>query len=74
MRTDCESVEAKVRSIIAEQTGVGEDRDQGGELLVDDLGADSLDIVGAGDAMRRSSTSKSPDEQAENIKGRSGRD
>src|SRR6267142_1514179 len=39
------SVEAKVKSIIAEQLGVGEDEIKAASAFIEDLGADSLDIV-----------------------------
>ena len=39
------SVEAKVKSIIAEQLGVGEDEIKAESAFIEDLGADSLDIV-----------------------------
>lgn len=42
---DSESVESKVRSIIAQQLGVGESEIQLESAFIEDLGADSLDIV-----------------------------
>jgi acyl carrier protein len=39
------NVEVKVKSIIAEQLGVGEDEIKPESSFIDDLGADSLDIV-----------------------------
>ena len=39
------SVEEKVKHIIVEQLGVDEDEVKGTSSFVDDLGADSLDVV-----------------------------
>lgn len=39
------SVEAKVKSIVAKQLGVGEDEVNNESSFIDDLGADSLDTV-----------------------------
>ena len=39
------SIEAKVKSIIADQLGVGEDEIKMESSFIEDLGADSLDIV-----------------------------
>ena len=39
------SVEEKVKHIIVEQLGVDEDEVKGASSFVDDLGADSLDVV-----------------------------
>ena len=39
------SVEAKVKSIVAKQLGVGEDEVNNESSFLDDLGADSLDSV-----------------------------
>ena len=38
-------IEAKVKSIIADQLGVGEDEIKPESSFIEDLGADSLDIV-----------------------------
>ena len=38
-------VEAKVKSIVAKQLGVGEDEVNNESSFIDDLGADSLDTV-----------------------------
>ncbi len=62
------NVEAKVRSIIAEQLGVGEDEIKPESTFVDDLGADSLDIVELVMAMEEEFEVEIPDEEAENIK------
>jgi acyl carrier protein len=61
-------VETKVRSIIAEQLGVGEDEIKLESSFIDDLGADSLDIVELVMAMEEEFEVEIPDEEAENIK------
>ncbi len=61
-------VEAKVKSIIAEQLGVGEDEIKLESSFIDDLGADSLDIVELVMAMEEEFEVEIPDEEAENIK------
>ena len=62
------SVEAKVKSIIAEQLGVGEDEIKAESAFIEDLGADSLDIVELVMAMEEEFEGEIPDEEAENIK------
>jgi acyl carrier protein len=62
------NVEVKVRSIIAEQLGVGEDEIKPESSFIDDLGADSLDIVELVMAMEEEFDVEIPDDQAENIK------
>lgn len=62
------TVETKVKSIIAEQLGVGEDEIKPESSFVDDLGADSLDIVELVMAMEEEFDVEIPDEQAESIK------
>jgi acyl carrier protein len=62
------NVETKVRSIIAEQLGVGEDQIKAESSFVDDLGADSLDIVELVMAMEEEFDVEIPDDQAENLK------
>ncbi len=61
-------IEAKVKSIIAEQLGVGEDEVKLESSFIDDLGADSLDIVELVMAMEEEFEVEIPDEEAENIK------
>lgn len=61
-------VEVKVKSIIAEQLGVGEDEIKLESSFIDDLGADSLDIVELVMAMEEEFEVEIPDEEAENIK------
>ena len=61
------SVEAKVKSIIAEQLGVGEDEIKAESAFIEDLGADSLDIVELVMAFEEEFGIEIPDEDAENI-------
>ncbi|WP_426753249.1 acyl carrier protein [Myxococcus sp. Y35] len=62
------SIEAKVKSIIADQLGVGEDEIKPESSFIEDLGADSLDIVELVMAMEEEFEVEIPDEEAENIK------
>jgi len=62
------SVEAKVKSIIAEQLGISEDTIKSDSAFIEDLGADSLDIVELVMAMEEEFEVEIPDEEAENIK------
>jgi acyl carrier protein len=62
------SVEQKVKSIIAEQLGVGEDESKQESSFIEDLGADSLDIVELVMAMEEEFEVEIPDEEAEHIK------
>ncbi|MFL5370695.1 MAG: acyl carrier protein [Myxococcales bacterium] len=62
------TVEAKVKSIIAEQLGVGEDEIKSESAFIEDLGADSLDIVELVMAMEEEFEVEIPDEEAEHIK------
>ncbi|HCF61906.1 MAG TPA: acyl carrier protein [Myxococcales bacterium] len=62
------NVEVKVRSIIADQLGVGEDEVKSESSFTDDLGADSLDIVELVMAMEDEFDVEIPDDQAESIK------
>jgi acyl carrier protein len=62
------NVEQKVKSIIAEQLGVGEDEIKPTSSFIEDLGADSLDIVELVMAMEEEFEVEIPDEEAENIK------
>ncbi len=61
-------VETKVKGIIAEQLGVGEDEIKPESSFIEDLGADSLDIVELVMAMEEEFEVEIPDEEAENIK------
>ncbi len=62
------NIEAKVKSIIADQLGVGEDEIKPESSFIEDLGADSLDIVELVMAMEEEYEVEIPDEEAENIK------
>ncbi|HET7753275.1 MAG TPA: acyl carrier protein [Anaeromyxobacteraceae bacterium] len=62
------NVEAKVRSIISEQLGVKEDEIKITSSFIEDLGADSLDIVELVMQMEEEFEVEIPDEEAENIK------
>jgi acyl carrier protein len=61
-------VEQKVKGIIAEQLGVAEDEIKTTSSFIEDLGADSLDIVELVMAMEEEFEVEIPDEEAENIK------
>ena len=61
------SIEAQVKSIVAEQLGVKEDEVTNGASFVDDLGADSLDTVELVMALEEEFETEIPDEDAEKI-------
>jgi acyl carrier protein len=62
------TIEQKVKNIIADQLGVGEEEIKITSSFIDDLGADSLDIVELVMAMEEEFEVEIPDEEAENIK------
>lgn len=62
------SVDEKVKQIIVEQLGVDEGEVTPSASFVDDLGADSLDIVELVMALEEEFGVSIPDEQAEKIK------
>ncbi len=62
------SVEQKVKQIIVEQLGVDESAVDGTASFVDDLGADSLDIVELVMAFEEAFELDIPDEDAEKIR------
>jgi acyl carrier protein len=62
------NVETKVKGIIAEQLGVSEEEIKITSSFIEDLGADSLDIVELVMAMEEEFEVEIPDEEAENIK------
>jgi acyl carrier protein len=62
------NVETKVKGIIAEQLGVAEEEIKITSSFIEDLGADSLDIVELVMAMEEEFEVEIPDEEAENIK------
>ena len=61
------SVEQKVKQIIVEQLGVDQSQVDGTASFVDDLGADSLDIVELVMAFEEAFELDIPDEDAEKI-------
>lgn len=60
--------ESKVRSVIAEKLGVSEDKIGPTSAFVDDLGADSLDLVELIMAFEDAFEVEIPDEDAEKIR------
>lgn len=61
------AIETKVKQIIVEQLGVDESQVDGTASFVDDLGADSLDIVELVMAFEEAFDIDIPDEDAEKI-------
>ncbi len=62
------TIEQKVKSIIAENLGVSEDEIKPTSSFIEDLGADSLDIVELVMQMEEQFEVEIPDEEAEPIK------
>lgn len=62
------AIESKVKKIIVDQLGVGEDEVRPEASFVDDLGADSLDMVEMVMAFEEEFNMEIPDEDAEKIK------
>ena len=62
-----ETVEQRVKKIVAEQLGVNEETVKPESTFVDDLGADSLDTVELVMALEEEFDTEIPDEQAEKI-------
>ncbi len=62
------SIQPKVTKIIEEQLGVDPDRIKPEASFIDDLGADSLDIVELVMAMEEEFDLEIPDEDAEKLK------
>jgi acyl carrier protein len=62
-----ESVEQRVKKIVAEQLGVNETDVKNESTFVDDLGADSLDTVELVMALEEEFECEIPDEEAEKI-------
>lgn len=62
------TVEQKVKQIIVEQLGVDENQVDAKASFVDDLGADSLDIVELVMALEEAFNLDVPDEDAEKLK------
>ena len=65
---DAKVIESKVTNIIVKQLGVKEDEIALEKSFIDDLGADSLDIVELVMAMEDEFGFEIPDEEAENIR------
>jgi len=63
-----QTVETRVRNLIAEQLGVPESDIRPESAFIEDLGADSLDIVELVMAIEDTFEIDIPDDQAENIK------
>ena len=63
-----DSIEQRVRKIIAEQLGVNEAEIKNESSFVDDLGADSLDTVELVMALEEAFEVEIPDEDAEKIR------
>ncbi len=61
------SIEERVKKIVAEQLGVGEDEVTPDASFIDDLGADSLDAVELVMALEEEFECEIPDEDAESI-------
>jgi acyl carrier protein len=61
-------IPAKVREVITEQLSVDADKVKGEASFIDDLGADSLDIVELVMAMEEAFEIDIPDEEAEKLK------
>jgi acyl carrier protein len=62
------TVQPKVKEVIVEQLGVDPDRVKPEASFIDDLGADSLDIVELVMAMEEEFGIEIPDEDAEKLK------
>lgn len=62
-----ESIEQRVKKIVAEQLGVNETGVRNGSSFLDDLGADSLDMVELVMAFEDEFETEIPDEEAEKI-------
>ena len=63
-----EAIENKVREIIAEQLGISEEEITMDSSFLDDLGADSLDIVELLMALEEEFSVDIPDEDAEKMR------
>jgi acyl carrier protein len=63
-----QAIEERVRSIIADQLGVAEEEIKPDSKFIEDLGADSLDIVELIMAMEEEFETEIPDEEAEKIR------
>ena len=61
------SIEARIKAIIADQLGVSENEIKANSRFIEDLGADSLDLVELIMAMEEEFDTEIPDEEAEKI-------
>ena len=61
-------IETRVRSIIADQLGLSEDQIKTDSKFIEDLGADSLDLVELVMAMEEEFQTEIPDEEVEKIR------
>lgn len=61
-------IETKIKELIVDQLGVSEDEVKSESSFVDDLGADSLDLVELVMAMEEAFDTEIPDEEAEKIR------
>lgn len=61
-------IEAKIKSIIADQLGVGEEEIKTESSFVEDLGADSLDLVELTMAMEEEFEIEIPEDKVESMK------
>ncbi|GJM07676.1 MAG: acyl carrier protein [marine bacterium B5-7] len=62
------TLEERVKKIVCEQLGIGEDEAKNEASFVDDLGADSLDTVELVMALEEEFETEIPDEDAEKIR------
>ncbi len=62
-----ENIEQRVRKIVAEQLGVNETEVKNESSFIEDLGADSLDMVELVMALEDEFETEIPDEEAEKI-------
>lgn len=63
-----QAIEERVKSIISDQLGVSEDEVKPESKFIEDMGADSLDIVELIMAMEEEFEVEIPDEEAEKIR------
>lgn len=63
-----QGIEERVRSIISDQLGVPEEEIKADSKFIEDLGADSLDIVELIMAMEEEFETEIPDDEAEKIR------
>ena len=66
-KTRMSTIEERVKKVVVEQLGVGEDQVTPVASFVDDLGADSLDTVELVMALEEEFDAEIPDDKAESI-------